>query len=458
MTKTKKANTMTDFLLPYQKAWVLEESPFAIYLKSRRIGISWCEALWSVRRRITKRADHWFVSKKEQTAQEFVRYCKQFAEAFNIILRDSVIDLDGTSASVLTMPNGSRIVALTSNPDAIRGFGGDVTLDEFAFHQNQAEMYGAAQPVRMWGNCCLRIISSHNGEGTEFHKVYEGAKNGTNDFKAYKTTIVDAVNEGLAIKVVGDHHKHLPDVAKANEAFVNTLKRNALSDDIFAQEYMCEVMSSSNIILPEEYDGCVLANAQILKELPRTQKFGSLVVGIDIGRTKNLSVIWALQKGFDKTAPEHMREVYRTVATRELTNMPFQAQYQVMEQFVTHPNVQKVFIDAGGIGMQLSEDLWENFGNKVVKVNISHQSKARLVERVKKFVAQNRVSLPNDPVTRSDILAMRRVATKSGGFTYDGNSGDSHCDRFMALALALEAADAPSFRVLHNSNKVNDHG
>jgi hypothetical protein len=79
-----------------------------------------------------------------------VRLCHQFCEWFGwtgSVLSRSVENLRMPQApgcapwttremraGVIRFTNGSRILAFSSNPNALRAFGGDVGLDEFAFH------------------------------------------------------------------------------------------------------------------------------------------------------------------------------------------------------------------------------------------------------------------------------------------------------------------------------------
>ena len=445
---------MSSVLLPYQQAWVTNDAPFSIYLKARRIGISWAEALWSVRRRLTKKIDHWFVSTDSKTSIEFIRYCKLWAEIANTATQSEVVDIAGATTECLTFPNGSRIFALSSNPDAMRGKGGDVTLDEFAFHEWAETLYTAAQPVRQWGGV-LRIISTQNGPTTAFYRLCEEAKAGTNGFKYFKTDLVDAVREGLAEKVPGVHQEQ-PTPEERDKAFIDLIRKTSWSESSFLQEYMCEASTDETILTPEEYDNCVLPGFSI-PEIPDFKaKYGPLYVGIDVGRSKNYTVLWAIERGIDKKAPPHLQVCYRTIAIKALRGMSFQNQFEVIDSFIGHRAIYKVCIDAGGIGMQLAEDLKAKHGNRVEQFHIGHKSKATIVERVKKFVAQQRVSVPNDGNIRNDLCSMKRIAMKSGGHTYDGQSGDSHCDYFLALAMALEAAEQSVRVTAWSNNTIQD--
>jgi len=82
--------------------------------------------------------------------------------------------------------NNSRIIAAATSSSSIRGMSLNlVYLDEFAFVDNAAEFYTSTYPVISSGKTSKIIITSTaNGIGNMFHKLYEGALQGTNEFDA----------------------------------------------------------------------------------------------------------------------------------------------------------------------------------------------------------------------------------------------------------------------------------
>ena len=82
--------------------------------------------------------------------------------------------------------NNSRIIAAATSSSSIRGMSLNlVYLDEFAFVDNAAEFYTSTYPVISSGKTSKIIITSTaNGIGNMFHKLYEGAVQGTNEFTA----------------------------------------------------------------------------------------------------------------------------------------------------------------------------------------------------------------------------------------------------------------------------------
>ena len=84
--------------------------------------------------------------------------------------------------------NNSRIIAAATSSSSIRGMSLNlVYLDEFAFVENATEFYTSTYPVISSGKTSKIIITSTaNGIGNMFHKLYEGAIQGTNEFKSIR--------------------------------------------------------------------------------------------------------------------------------------------------------------------------------------------------------------------------------------------------------------------------------
>jgi hypothetical protein len=83
--------------------------------------------------------------------------------------------------------NNSRIIAAATSGSSIRGMSVNLLfLDEFAFVERAAEFYTSTYPVVSAGKDTKVIITSTaNGIGNTFHKVWEGAVQGTNEYKPF---------------------------------------------------------------------------------------------------------------------------------------------------------------------------------------------------------------------------------------------------------------------------------
>lgn len=84
--------------------------------------------------------------------------------------------------------NNSRIIAAATSGSSIRGMSVNLLfLDEFAFVDNDAEFYTSTYPVISSGKTSRVIITSTaNGVGNVFQKIWEGAIQGTNEYKPFR--------------------------------------------------------------------------------------------------------------------------------------------------------------------------------------------------------------------------------------------------------------------------------
>lgn len=84
--------------------------------------------------------------------------------------------------------NNSRIVAAATSGSSIRGMSVNLLyLDEFAFVERAAEFYTSTYPVVSSGKETKIIVTSTaNGIGNIFHKLWEGALQGVNEFKPFR--------------------------------------------------------------------------------------------------------------------------------------------------------------------------------------------------------------------------------------------------------------------------------
>ena len=84
--------------------------------------------------------------------------------------------------------NNSRIIAAATSGSSIRGLSVNLLfMDEFAFVENATTFYTSTYPVVSSGKTSRVIITSTaNGVGNQFHKIWEGAVQGTNEYKPFR--------------------------------------------------------------------------------------------------------------------------------------------------------------------------------------------------------------------------------------------------------------------------------
>ena len=164
-------------LLEYQRRWVEDDSALKIVVKGRQIGYSFAATLRAVFRCLDRKTTWIFLSKGERQSRllmekvhEHIHSCGIVAQTFESTF------FEGASLKQLEVrfPNGSVIYGLPSNPDTARGYSGNVTLDEFAFHADADKIYAALFPTITRG-FSLEVISTPNGQQGKFYELAKSA-------------------------------------------------------------------------------------------------------------------------------------------------------------------------------------------------------------------------------------------------------------------------------------------
>jgi len=174
--KTKHEGPSGPALYPYQRRWVEDDSRFKIACKARQIGFTFAAAWRVVDRRLEQPGTTLWLSASERQALEAMEHVRRFAKELGVVAIYEEDFIEGTllKQHAVRFPNGSRIVALPANPDTVRGFAGDVVLDEFAFHRDAEAIWRAAFATATRG-FQLEIISTPNGARGRYYDLARAA-------------------------------------------------------------------------------------------------------------------------------------------------------------------------------------------------------------------------------------------------------------------------------------------
>src|SRR5688572_11670968 len=228
-------------LLPYQSRWLNDHSRLKIIEKSRQIGITYVDALDSVKKAApVDDGNHvWVSSRDECTARLYLDHAKHWARKMHVAAEDLgevVIDSEkDIKAQVLRFASAWCIHCVSSNPDALVGKTGHVKLDEFAVSKLQRELFRYAKPCTTWGGQ-IAIISTHRGIDTVFNEMLVGIKQKGNPmgFSHHRVTIQDAVEQGLVEKI-----NEVTGANQTREQFLEKLRAECLDQESWLQEYCC---------------------------------------------------------------------------------------------------------------------------------------------------------------------------------------------------------------------------
>ena len=436
-------------LLDYQRRFIrlCDAERYVIVRKGRQSGFTMGLALWAVRRRLQKRTDCYYVSRVERSAKLFAKYCRMWAQIFNLVIREEVINLKDATTTTLTFPNGATIQVMPSGTDVVRGLVGDVLFDEAAYADDAAEFYDASFPSTQAGHSFI-IISTVGYDGCWFNAQCDKASRGEGHFKLFDINMEQAVAEGLANIMPGDHRK-LPPGPERDKAFIDFIKKG-MTTEAYEQEYMARARGLGGLILPEEYDHqAVFPLYATLQEFvtARTEAkrpIGELFIGIDLAFTTDGAGLWVLERQYDPdpAVPDDQKTVYVSVVNQSWKKTTPSALKQILKQSLTHPNIVKVVVDQGGPGYVLALDLQQEFGDTVQPLAVSNATKGEVFERLKFFLQTDRLGLFKDqPPLRQEFMSIRRTLTPGGSVTYAYGTADGHGDNACACGYALYGAE-----------------
>ncbi|HVS73096.1 MAG TPA: hypothetical protein VHQ47_17710 [Phycisphaerae bacterium] len=430
---------------PFQIRWLRETAGLAIGEKSRRIGWTWVQALKVVLERaergLRQGGSHYYHSSADMTASlEFIDYCEYWAGVVNAVATVTdgieVVDDEEITTKVMTFTNGTKIVAGSSNPKFFRSKGGEVGLDEFAFHQKGRELYKAAHATAMFWGYQMRIWSTHNGPASYFNGLLGQIRGGAMKGAVHRVTIEDAVNDGIVERIIM-RKKRLLDVPApdpiARREWLDELRATCPDEDTWNEEYMCIPSTDQGALLTYELiAACEVANLELWDEIPEGER--TLYAGFDVGRKHDLSVLWL---------DERIGDVYWTRMVRSLEKMNFTAQEEFLNGILASRSVKRLCIDATGIGAMLAERLVQRFGShRVEAVTFSQPVKSELANPLLRGFQDKRFRIPSEASVREDLHKVRRVVTASGNIRFEADRDEAgHSDRFWAKALANHAAD-----------------
>ena len=147
---------------------------------------------------------------------------------------------DEIKVGSIKFDNGSRIIAFSSNPQAMAVYGGDVGLDEFAKHPNAELLWETAQGRVTW-NYDLSVWSAHDGEDTLFNQFAREARAGKGPWNLYyRVTMEDALELGLLAFINKAQGTNF-----TSAQFLGDCRTRSRREEIFQQAYMCNPMGAT---------------------------------------------------------------------------------------------------------------------------------------------------------------------------------------------------------------------
>lgn len=422
--------------LPYQSAWIKDDSILKLMEKARQIGLSWSSAYKCDERTAAQgaRNDQWVSSRDDLQARLFIEDCKMWAKIMGMAAEDLgevVIDPKAKlTAYVLEFASGKRIHSMSSNPDAQAGKRGGRVLDEFALHPDPRKLWAIAYPGITWGGN-LEVISTHRGSHNFFNELIREVREKGNpkNISLHRVTLQDALDQGFLFKLQqmlpADDQRQAMDEA----AYFDFVRSGCADEESFQQEYMCNPADDDTAFL--EYD--LIAACEYASGVDWSKReSGRLYTGIDIGRKKDLTVAWQLE------------DVGGRLLTRRVERL--QAMRKSDQEKILYPMIaesDRTCIDATGLGIGWADDAQDKFGTYHVEaVTFTPKVKEELAYPVRNKMEDRKLAIPYDPKIRAGLRSVTKQTTGSGNIRFTAErTDDGHADEFWALALGIHAAE-----------------
>lgn len=439
------AKKLKDDLLPFQRRLADDPSRYVVGLWSRQTGKGYTSSFIATHDAATNAGHNWIIAAPtERQAMETLSKCKAWARKANILAADTeeeLVALEGGTkikAKAIEFPNGSRIYGLPGRPSSLRGFTGSLILDDFAFFEDQQEVWKAVYAVIVNPMANVKrvlVTSTPAGTGDMFHRICDenllNPKKGRRiKWSVHKVTIHEAAKEWEKSGKLG---------GQTAEEYVADIRAGFDTPEAWPQEFECEFLDGDNNLLSLD----MIRAAESVEATTSSEWFatpGEYYLGIDFGRTSDPTVAWAYRK---------VGDVLLTVEVLVLKHMSTTRQMEVLR-----PRLKacaRACLDYTGPGIGLGDMASGEFGRynpaghefgKVELCTFSAPFKRLVFPRFRqRFESPVTVRIPYAEDIRADFHAMRQIAS-AGNFNYWApRTSEGHSDRCTAAALGVRAAD-----------------
>ena len=173
---------MRDAQISTAETWISER--YSIVLKARQIGFStlaaafvfWEAFFWADRSIV-------MLSRTEREAAKLLQKSKYGYKQLPEWMRTRGPGIISDNQLKMVFSHDSAIESLPSGNDPARGESVyRVVIDEMAFLPNSEDAWAAIEPIADVGGRVI-CLSTANGEGNIFHRLWVGSQTGTNQFK-----------------------------------------------------------------------------------------------------------------------------------------------------------------------------------------------------------------------------------------------------------------------------------
>ena len=474
---------LIDLLLAFQKKLANSTARFLIALWSRQTGKGYTSSFIASRGAMTEDKSKWLiVSPTERQSLETLDKCKDWIKAANLAIAETEEEFESlekdakVKAKVIVLPNGSKIYALPGKPASLRGFTGYLIIDEFAFFEDQKEVWKAVFAVIVNPMASIKriiITSTPNGQGDMFHKLVDENLLNPNPkrrikWEVQKVTIHEAAKEWEAAGKLGTviDEKTGEERPKTAEEYVEECREAFDCPEAWPQEFECEFLDTSATVF--SFD--MLNAAESVEATEHgfdPDEPGEFYGGFDFGGIDDPSVFWYAKKVGDRMITRDVLVIRDTDTGKQLAAVKSRIE-KCRRVCVDYTGPGRGFGDIAAHGLPgTSFKGWGEYDpdptkfktGKIELFTFGEQSKTDLFTKFRLCFGEIvRFFLPHADWIRQDFHMLQMILRGKAFVFWSPRSSAGHADGCCAAALCYRAGgfgSKPPAKIRTFSNRAS---
>lgn len=432
-------------LWQFQKDFINDPGRFVAVMWGRGNGKSKMTALKLVLEVLdnenNSKPSNWLiVSASADQAKEALRLVESWSRAiYAIAVKDGIIEievefktpqgLERYTRYELRLGNGTRVMAVSASPQAIRGYTCNIWWDESCFFRDDHDMWQSLQHCTR-GRLKIIVTSTPiGGDEKKFHQI---------------------IHDETIVRGQKLWSKHICDIYRAiaeGRPYDLEMERAAADPDAWAQEMELQwIDGRSTWFSAALLTACEDTRASISGH---GYEAGKCYLGNDIGLRGDKWAAWVLE------------DVSGTMVTREvvvLDRSTFEDHDREIAKLFNKYNIMRMCIDQGGMGERSTEQYQRVYGSRVEGVIFNVENKGAMAVLGKELMEDRRLLLPpQQSDIRRDLRKLQKVVSAAGAirFNADKDAG-GHADRCWAMLLACNAAITPVTPIEYQSSSYRE--
>lgn len=402
----------------YQLEWWLigGEFKYSIINKSRQIGISETTAARIAFEALLLGEPWTIVSLRQDDARKILKTVKsQLATLIEIMGFGEIVN--DTQDKMTVRVNGIETeVKATSTKAAGRGFTGSVMLDEYAYHDNAKSVLDACFAAVEHGGK-LAVVSTPSHKETKYWELVERSEPFENKLRRGE------MDKGWAFFKVDVHRA----IRHGHKSFNVERAKAGCSKEEFENWYLCKPRSTTEAVF----------DSDDIEELrtdsyPTSHKY--TVMGMDLGLNVDPTArVWLVEDASGQ---------FWVTAAKQDGKGGDAAWKKHIESAIRDDGVNKVMMDATGIGGPTAQDMRILYKNQFEGVHFSPETKSEMVGVLTRLVSTRRIRFcPGTEALQRQLPTVEKGMTPGGKITYLSNRRfkQGHSDQAWALLIACHS-------------------